>query len=114
MKECLAVLISMITKLDKKSLFLAVFPRSMKSALIKPLTKSNSLEANIQNNYRHVSNVTFVSKVIGRGSDFFLSKYLVNNNDIMMSNDQSKPELLLLLVVSAEFDMVDYILFSLG
>jgi len=50
----------------------------MKAALIKPLTKNNSLEANIQNNYRYVSNVTFVSKIIVSGSDFFLSKYLVN------------------------------------
>ena len=80
MKECLVVLISMITKVDKKLLSLAVFSRSMNVSIVKPLTKDNSLEYNILNNYRHASNATFVSKVIERGSDFFLSKYLVNNN----------------------------------
>ena len=64
----------------KKLLSLAVFSRSMNVSLVKPLTKDNSLEYNILNNYRHASNATFVSKVIERGSDFFLSKYLVNNN----------------------------------
>jgi len=56
-KDCLDDLISPIRNIVNKSLFLGVFPRSMKAALVKPL---------IKNNYRPVSNLTFLSKVIER------------------------------------------------
>jgi hypothetical protein len=79
-KEYLDVLTSAVTKVDKKSLSLAVFSRTMKVSLVKPLTKDNRLEYNIQNNYRPVSNLTFLSNVIEKRRDFFLSKYLVNDS----------------------------------
>jgi len=39
-KDCLDVLISPITKIINKSLSLGVFPRSMKTSLVKPLIKN--------------------------------------------------------------------------
>ena len=79
-----------------------------------------------------VSNLTSLSKVIERAVVFHLYKYLNNNNlneslqsayksghstetalvrvknDIMMSIDQGKPVLTVLLCLSAEFDRVDH------
>ena len=38
------------------------------------------MASNILNNYRNVSNLTFLSKVIERTFGFHLNKYLINNN----------------------------------
>ena len=38
-KDCLDVVISLITNIVNKSLSLGVFPRSMKAAFVKPLIK---------------------------------------------------------------------------
>jgi len=103
----------------------------MKPALVKPLIKKHSMDCNILNNYRPVSNLTFLSKVIKRAVAFHLNKYLINNNlneslqsayknghstetalfqvknDIMTSTDQGNPGM------SAAFDTVDHnVLFS--
>jgi len=90
------------------------------------------MDSNILNNYRPVSNLTFLSKVIERAVAFHLNKYLINNNlnkslqsaykgchgtetalvrvkhYIMMSIDQDKPVILVLLDLSAAFDIVDH------
>ena len=65
-KDCLDVLISPITNIVNKSLSLGVFPRSMKATIVKPLIKKHTMDCNILNNYRPVSNLIFVSKVIER------------------------------------------------
>ena len=104
----------------------------MKAALVKPLIKKHTIDCNILNNYRPVSNLTFLSKVIEKAVAFHLSKYLIKNNlneslqsayksrystetalvrvknDIMMSIDQGKPVILVLLDLSAAFDIVDH------
>jgi len=90
------------------------------------------MDCNILNNYRPVSNLTFLFKVIEKAIAFHLNKYLINNNlneslqsankggnntetalvrvknDIMMLIDQGKP-----VILSAAFDTVDHnVLFS--
>ena len=95
------------------------------------------MDCNILSNYRPVSNLIFISKVIERAVAFHLNKYLVNNNlnesleypyksghsteivlvlvkrYIMMLIDQGKPVILVLLDLSAAFDTVDHdVLFS--
>ena len=73
------------------------------------------MDCNILNNFRSVSKLIFVSKLIEKAVAFHLNKYLINNNlneslqsayksghstetalvrvknDIMMSTDQDKP-----------------------
>jgi len=51
-KDYLNVLISPITNIVNKSLYLGIFPRSMKAALVKPLIKNHTVDCNILNNYR--------------------------------------------------------------
>ena len=79
-KDCLDILINPVTNIVIKSLSLGVFPRSMKAALVKPLIKNHTMDCNILNNYRPVSNLTFLFKVIERVVAFHLNKYLINNN----------------------------------
>ena len=91
----------------------------MKAAPVQPLIKNHSIDCNVLNNYRPVSNLTVLSKVIERAVAFHLNKYLINNNldeslksayksghstetslvrvkknDIMVSIDQGKPVIL--------------------
>ena len=42
----------------------SMFPKSLKTALIRPLLKKTGLDSDILKNYRPVSNLTFISKVI--------------------------------------------------
>ena len=131
MKECMDVLISLMTKIVNKSLSMGVFPRSKEAVLIKPLIK-NSLDCNILNNYRSVSNVTFLSKFIKRGVAFHLNTYIININlngslqsvyksghstetafvwvkhYIMMSINQGMPVLRILLDQSPGFNAPDH------
>ena len=53
----------------------------MKATLVKPLIKKHTMDCNILNNYRPVSNLTFLYKVIEKAVAFHLNKYyLINNN----------------------------------
>ena len=56
------------------------FLGSMKAALAKPLIKKHNMGCNMFNNYRPVSNLKFVSKVIEKAVVFHLNKYLININ----------------------------------
>ena len=68
------VLVNPITNIINTLLFLGVFPRSTKAALVKPLIKKHSMDCNILNNYIHLllSNLTFLSKVIESAVAFIL------------------------------------------
>jgi len=79
-KDCLDVLINPITNIVNKSLSLGAFPRSMKATFVKPLIKRHTMDCNILNNYRPVSNLRCLSKVIEKAVAFHLNKYLINNN----------------------------------
>jgi len=123
-KDFLDVLINTITNIVNTSLSQGVFLRSMKAAIVKPLIQKHTMDCNILNNYRSVWNLTFLSKVIERAVACHLNKYLINNNlneslqsvyksghstetalvrvknYIMMSIDQGKSVILVLLDLS--------------
>ena len=64
MKSCLPELLPFLTKIINFSLETGYIPASYKSSLIRPLLKKPGLDQNMLKNYRPVSNLPFVSKVL--------------------------------------------------
>ena len=57
-----------------------MIPKSLKTALIRPLLKKTGLESDILKNFRHVSNLTFISKVIEKVISGRLNEHLIYNS----------------------------------
>ena len=109
-----------------------MFPKSLKTALIRPLLKKTGLDSDILKNYRPVSNLTFISKVIEKVISGRLNEHLINNslfdplqsayrdkhstetalikvqNDILSALAAGSPAILLMLDLSAAFDTIDH------
>ena len=131
LKECTEELLPLITKIVNLSMSLGDMPEELKEAIIKPLLKKLGLEL-IDKNYRPVSNLSFISKLIERAVALQLIEHLKENdlydefqsayrqfhstetallrarNDILMEMDEHKVVLLLLLDLSAAFDTIDH------
>ena len=132
--ECLDSLLPCITAVFNNSLVSGVFPSVYKSALVKPLLKKMSLDPDDLKNYRPVSNVSFLSKVLERIVLSQLNEHLNHNNllsplqsayrpnhstetallrivnDLLtaMDNKKKKKCILTLLDLSAAFDTIDH------
>jgi len=107
-------------------------PSALKIALVKALLKKQRLDPEVLNNYRPVSNLPFLSKVIERIVAARLFEHMQVNNlhecfqcaykeqhsvesallrvycDIMEQLDNKKCILLVLLYLSAAFDSIDH------
>ena len=57
-----------------------MIPKSLKTALIRPLLKKTGLDSYILKNYRPVSHLTFISKVIENVISGRLNEHLINNS----------------------------------
>ena len=130
--ECLDSLLPCITAVFNNSLISGVFPSVYKSALVKPLLKKMSLDPDDLKNYRPVSNLSFLSKVLERIVLSQLSEHLNHNNllsplqsahrpnhstetallrivnDLLTAMDNNKICILTLLDLSAAFDTTDH------
>ena len=108
------------------------FPVKFKSAIVHPLIKKPNLDAEILKNYRPVSNLSFVSKIIERVVASRILDHMRENdllepmqsayrqahstetallrvqNDILTAVDEKKCVFLVLLDLSAAFDTVDH------
>ena len=132
LKECIAELVPTITDIVNMSLRDSLMPKSLKTALIRPLLKKTGLDSDILKNYRPVSNLTFISKVIEKVVSGRLIEHLIKNsmfdplqsayrdkhstetalikvqNDILSALDAGSSAILLMLDLSAAFDTIDH------
>ena len=132
LKECIAELLPIITAIVNASLRSAKVPCTFKNAVITPLLKKASLDPDVLSNYRPVSNLGFVSKLLEKVVSKRLNTHKVTNNlyepyqsayraghstetavlrvqsDILSEIDKGKCVFLVLLDLSAAFDTVSH------
>ena len=58
----------------------SMIPKSFKTALIRPLLNKSGSDNDIWTNYRPVSNLTFISKVIEKVISGRPNEHLINNS----------------------------------
>ena len=123
-KECIDILLPSITKLVKFSLSERLVPDGFKKAVVTPLIKKAPLPVEDLKNYRPVSGLSFISKQLvdhihRHGLDnSYQSAYKPGHstemvlfsikNDIHLSLSRGKATALVLLDLSAAFDMIDH------
>ena len=132
LKSCLHELLPILTKIVNTSIETAHVPAAFKSAHVKPLLKKPDLDQNILKNYRPVSNLPFVSKILEKVVSSRMEDHLASNNlheehqsayrkfhstetallkiqnDILQSLDQNNVTILVMLDLSAAFDIIDH------
>jgi exonuclease III len=130
--ENIDTLLPAITNIFNSSLSSGSVPDDFKTAIVKPLLKKSSLDPNELNNFRPISNLPFLSKILEKVVLHQLSQHLLTNNllslhqsayraghstetalirilnDILTSLDDDKISVLLLLDLSAAFDTIDH------
>lgn len=132
--EVLPILVPSITSIINSSFLSGIFPNSEKIAIVKPLLKKPSLAKDDLKNYRPISNLSYLSKVIEKailnqlvphlnangGIPKFQSAYRSHHstetalcriyNDLINNINNSKSTVLVLLDLSSAFDTIDHIM----
>ena len=132
LKALLDILFKPITTIINLSLESGTFPLPFKEAHVTPLLKKSNLPVNNLNNYRLVSNLSFISKIIEKVVSNRLQAHINSNklsnpmqsayrkfhstetallrahNDISGSLDKGHVTALTLLDLSAAFDTIDH------
>lgn len=131
-KDNLDILLPTLVTIINQSLQSGTFPTELKSAIVRPLLKKTNLDTEEFKNYRPVSNLAFLGKVIEKVVASRLTEYLDTyqlgeqyqsaykryhstetgllrvQNDILTALDKKQGVLLVLLDMSAAFDTIDH------
>lgn len=96
-KEVFPALSSVVTAIINSSLTNGIVPSSFKHAIAQPLLKKHHLDQYVLDNYRPISKLSFISKVLEKVT-----------NDILLSLDSGSCCILIMLDLSAAFDTIDH------
>ena len=134
MRQCYSSLVPVFRRVINLSLSSGLLPKELKVALLLPLLKKLNADFEQFSNFRPVSNLKFLSKLIEKTVFVQLNNYLCENdlheplqsaykifhstetalltvtNDIMLSLDKGENVFLVLLDLSAAFDTVNHTL----
>ena len=137
LKQCTEELLPLISAIINNSLESRVFPSQCKHTIIRPLLKKQGLDADDLKNYRTVSNLQFISKVLERVVDQRIDEHLYTHslndplqsayrknhstetatiklcNDIISGLDSEKCTVLASFDLTAAFNTVDHDIFLL-
>jgi hypothetical protein len=108
-EEVLTVLLPTLTTLVNSSIVSGVFPDSLKRAQVSPLLKKNGLDVSNLNNYRPVSNVPFLGKVMEKVIAHQLNAHLTRNglhDDMQSAYKQGTSTETALIRIKADVDMI--------
>jgi len=90
LKECLGTLLPVITRIVNLSLSSAEVSPNLKEAIVLPLIKKICLDPEILKNFRPVSNLSFLSKLIERVVDARFEEHMVKKTCMKNGNHHTK------------------------
>ena len=136
LKENIDTFLPYILSITNTSLISGIFPAPLKEAIVTPLIKKSNLDRDVLSNYRPVSNIPFLSKIVEKSAIKQVSEHLEQNNlaeclqsayrpnhstetallkvksDIQHAVGNKQVAFVVLLDLSAAFDCVDHQILS--
>ena len=79
-KKSASLHIPYMVAIDNNSFNDGLFPSALRTAVVRPLLKKDNLDRNTMNNYRPISNISFISELLEKVAVSRLVEHLSKNN----------------------------------